>query len=221
MPMLAPDKYQTFYLINNGTCDLEGYDFLWDMSITGQGTSDQVNDYTSLKAFQEGNFERVYVRAGHVTNRLYTSGKSVTDERVMEWDDLDQDVVDIVNAYYEKSDYERRVRERQITFAGKVRRLVEGGDLATLTFDERGFPEVEVRGLPYLYDMGRLTDFGFKASGGDYDYDVTVDFGNGELVDFDRLEMRRLIDGSRRYGEITDMIYRFYGFDRCHEYDDD
>lgn len=220
MPKLAPTKYRAFYLVNNGVCNRDEDEFLWDLDVDRSNPEvGQVNRYTRIRATIEGNFGNVTIHSCRVEE--VCGRKTISDVRADSWDDVDQDIIDIVDDFYDSDDGYRR--RRLEGFADSVQRLVE--DPTALTFeilDDGGF-EVRLNGFPYFYDSGKdRLDFSiwFRPFEGDYHFEYDSGFDYEDMPDdFTERDMTSAFHDAKRYHEVSDGIDRLFHFSDI--YDDE
>ena len=234
MAMLETNPYRVFYLINcpENTPDFR---FIWGLDVDRTENS-QTNRYTSIVATMKipNDFSSVVVEAMDVTEyRMYNKELDTTSEQTsyksyppMPWNDIDDHIVELINNKYDKEDkdncYGSR-RKRQTDYADRIQALFEDPDNIKLTVDKYGNPKVEVKGLPYLYTVGKNDTVSVTIDSNPYksDYTYTIDTGSDyyDPFTFNGSELSNYIYQSKRYDKARSTIEKLFGFD--YYYDDE
>lgn len=209
---LADTPYRVFYLIENGLCNRSDGEFHWNLRVERDDRGHQTNYHTVIRAFQEDDFNRVWVGAYDVVRGLYDGHVEVSNYREMPWYDMDEDVVSIVKAYYGRNGHGGDF-QRQVRFADMVQNLLENSDSVRVTVSELGCPMVSVNGLPHLYTGGGRGSVDLKVEMGFTGGDYLIDIRDGDrrfTTDFNGLwNMKRQSD---MYDELYDYLRDFLGF---------
>lgn len=217
MPILEDTKYRVYYLINNGVCDYPDSKFMWNPNYENQGTEDQINRYIVIEAETDEKFMNVTVKAHEETKYLHKNKVEKARFRTMPWNDIDEDIIDIVNIFYSKRD-NGDLRRRQISYADRIQRLFENPAAIDLKIIE-GSPKVSITGLPYLFTAGRERDFEISIEeryGTEFILTIDRGWGDGPL-EISLGQLSRVIRDSMAYSELLNVIEKHLG---VYDYED-
>lgn len=238
MAMLESTPYRVYYLINcpENTPDFR---FIWGLDVDRTADVDgpgscQTNRYTSVVATLKdpNDFSSAVVEAMDVIEmRMYNRELDIMSEQtsyqtypVMPWNDIDQRIVDMIDAFYAKDDNKGR-RKRQVDYADRIQELFENPESVKVSIDDHGHPHVDIRGLPYLYTGGRSECAIVSIKSDPYmnDYEYTIDMGSSyyEPVTFTGVELHNYISQSKKYQEIDKVMSELLGYDDSYDDWDD
>lgn len=210
MAMLESTPYRVYYLINCpwNTC---GHRYIWDLKELADG---ELYYYTYIRAVmtKPNDFSSVIVKATGITDAVMSDNgnyvyENSSDYADMPWDDIDDGIVKVINDYYNDS---RRVgyREQQIRFADKVEKLLTDSNSFKVVINSKGFPKVEVKGLPYLTMDPDLGDANVTLEldkfGNDYRY--TIDTGLDDIIEASGKELHQFIRDSKNYDKLQKSL---------------
>lgn len=213
---------RVFYLINNPR-NIEGNRSLWDMKVTrSEDDSTLTTEYTEIIATKDSNdrdFTSVKVRATKVKEVTITNQDSGTFDRdilhkelnPMSWDDIDDEIVGIVNNYYESDESKADLRERMINYADALSDFVSENPVTDIRIDENGIPEITIYGLPVDTidsDECDCYDITVKSvpSLNDYEIEITSDCST---LSFTITELKKLMDKSLELDEILNYMRKY------------
>ena len=203
MAMLESTPYRVYYLIN---CPWNTYENrrLWDYKRSKEG---DLGVYTRIKAVmtKPNDFSSVIVKATGVSEVDCIIGENVTDYEDMPWYDISEDFIRIINNYYDREDNKGK-RDQQIRYADRIEKLLTEHDSFKLTLDSRGFPRVEIRGLPYLNSDNALDEtrviIELNDEGTDYKY--TISTGKDSIIKTTGYKLHNILG---LYNKLIDIIH--------------
>ena len=234
MPKLESTPQRVFYLINNGINTSDNRS-LWDLKVTNEtnvpvvvGTdtgnptralmnvlTSEYTEIISIKDDRDNTFSTTKVAVAKITDisRYDTETGAHDDKHIreelppMKWDDIDNDIVRIINRYY---DTHREDRDQLIEYADGISCLTS--DYSTgLFIDKDGLPSVEIHGLP-LYskdDDYYLDDVDITIRRMKYDNDYEIIISNDELeedIDLTISDIRELLRTSSKFNKLIEFV---------------
>ena len=233
MSKLAETPYEVFYLINN-SLNTEGNRSLWDMKEERKGDT-VTSTYTKIVAYKDDSdnrFESVIVKATKITDTttylqdigLYQSKSVHEDYPPMKWDDLDPEIVEIINKYYDEheTDYDNP-RANYLEYASGIKHLIEDDNSIVLSIDKKGLPRIVIDKLP-IVKHGEYDDYVdesliIESSPFRIGYEYTIGTTDEEEIKVDVNKLFEYMDKARRYDKIRELMKDILGFDD--EYYDD
>ena len=223
MAKLESTPQRVFFLINNFN-NVEGNRSLWDMKVTRSDDNRTLtNKYTEIVATKDSNdreFTSVKVRATKVQEVTVTNQDTGTFDRnilhqelsPMSWDDIDEEIVGIVNNYYEsRDDLKVDLRERMINYADALSDFVSENPSSDTRIDENGIPEITIYGLPVdTVDSDECDCFDINVKSvpslNDYEIEITSDCS---VLSFTITELKKLMDKSLELDEILNYMRKY------------
>lgn len=218
MTKLEEYPQRVFYLINNPDNTKDNRS-LWNKKVThsddGKTTTVEYTEIVAVKDNDDTNFSLITVKAMDIkkVSTVFESGGSKysisrDNCRLMNWYDLDDDIVDIVNDYYA---LRNDLYERIIDYADAIARLDTCVGSMLPRVDENGLIKVTLSGLPVdtsnKYDYSDYDiDISSTESRDDYRVDIR---GNDSTLSFTIKELQELIEKSKVLNKISDSVKKY------------
>lgn len=215
MAMLESTPYRVYYLLNTSDNNQVFNPVNWDESdnsidsdkkVIIHARFDKNNDFYSVVVVS-------VVKSESHTYDYYYVQEANEDYRQCKWDDIDEDIVDIVNRYYSKREKDRI---RIIEYADRIQAMYENPDRISFTVGIDGQPRLSVTGLPYIRD-GKVLDMDLTLSTlNESYYNICLNDNNPEYKNSScsvtNDELREVIEKAKKYDQLRDRIIRMIDY---------
>ena len=212
MAKLESTPYRVFYLINHSENRQVLSKMNWNAIASNSQDSDSSKKITIFSRMKtEGDFDTVEVVATITTDRYDYTYPSDDDynRRVFKWNDIDEDIVELVNKYYRTRS---REYDRAINYADMIESMFDKPENISFTVDYEGRPRLAVRGLPYIRD-NKVLDLSITISSlSDSYYDICINDHDPSTKysseSFTNNDLHEIVAKAKRYDQLRDRVMR-------------
>lgn len=215
MAMIESTPYRVYYLLNKSDNREVFNPINWNEPSSNSSDSDDDKKVRIHARFGKNNdFYSVVVvsviKSDDCMYDYYSSDyEDNTDYREFKWDDIDEDIVEIVNRYYSRRETDRA---RIIRYADRIQAMYENPSNISFVVDIDGRPRVAISGLPYVRDNEVLDmDMTLSTLNESY-FNICINDHNPNYrypsCSMTNDELREIIEKAKKYDQLRDRIIR-------------